>query len=95
MESLILRDTVEYLLANCFRNKKEIACKIGVSYRSLLNCCAGKGTHRAMDGPDIKTSCILRKNMIGLPQLVLSYFPYSGYFSANMTIRKNLFEKCQ
>lgn len=67
MESLILRDTVEYLLANCFRNKKEMACKIGVSYRSLLNCCAGKGTHRAMDVVFTKTIryCVENRIMLG------------------------------
>lgn len=45
MDSFILREAVEYLLTSCFRSKKEIASEIGVSYRSLLNCCNQKGTY--------------------------------------------------
>ena len=48
MERAVLIETSEYLLAHHFRNKKEMACEIGVSYRTLLNCCMGKGTHNAM-----------------------------------------------
>ena len=47
MERAVLIETSEYLLAHHFRNKKEMACEIGVSYRTLLNCCMGKGTHNA------------------------------------------------
>lgn len=48
MENIVLEEAVNYLLAHCFRSKKELASEIGVSYRSLLNCCMGKGTHNAM-----------------------------------------------
>ena len=48
MEHMVLKELVNYLLAHGFRSKKELASEIGVSYRALLNCCMGKGTHNAM-----------------------------------------------
>ena len=70
MESIVLRDTVEYLLAHCFRNKKEMACEIGVSYRLLLNCCTGKGTHRAMNVVLMKMIWYCAENRIMLGEAI-------------------------
>ena len=67
MESVVLKDTVEYLLAHCFRSKKEMANEIGVSYRTLLNCCQGKSTHRAMNTVSAKLIryCIKKRILLG------------------------------
>lgn len=48
MEIIVFQNMVEHLLLHYFRSKKELACKTGVSYRLLLNCCIGKGTRKAM-----------------------------------------------
>lgn len=66
MENHIFREIVEYLLKHCFHSKKEIAHEIGVSYRVLLNCCTGKGTHRAMNTVSAKILRYCVKNRITL-----------------------------
>lgn len=47
MESVVIQEVVEYLLAHYFRSKKELASEICISYRTLLNCYTGKGKSRA------------------------------------------------
>lgn len=67
MESIVLEEAVNYLLAHGFRSKKELASEIGVSYRILLNCCLGKGTHNAMSIVSAKLIryCIENRVMLG------------------------------
>ena len=42
MENIILQEAIEYLRVFCFRNKKEMACEIGVGYTALILGCAVK-----------------------------------------------------
>lgn len=70
MEGIVLEETVKYLLKYSFRSKKEMACKIGVSYRALLNCCAGKGTHRAINDVFAKLIRYCIKNRIMLDEAI-------------------------
>ena len=70
MENIVLREMVEYLLAYCFRSKKEMACEIGVSYRALLNCCTGRGTNRAMNTVSAKLLRYCVENRIALGEAI-------------------------
>ena len=45
----MVKEIVNHLLEHYFRNKKEMAREINVSYRSLLNCCTGKGTRQSIN----------------------------------------------
>ena len=67
MESIVLGETINYLLTHGFHSKKELASEIGVSYRTLLNCCMGKGTDRAMNTVSTKLIryCVENRIMLG------------------------------
>lgn len=67
MEKLVFQNIVEYLLMHRFRTKKDMACEIGISYRILLNCYAGKGTHQAMNIVSAKLLryCIVNRIALG------------------------------
>ena len=48
---------IDYLLKRHFPNKKDMADALGISYRTLLNVCAGRGTTKNINEV---TSAILR-----------------------------------
>lgn len=70
MENIILQEAIEYLRVFCFRNKKEMACEIGVSYRSLLNCCTGKSTPHNVNIVSAKLIRYCVKNRIALSESI-------------------------
>ena len=56
MEYLVLQ-LIDYLLERSFASKRNMADALGISYRMLLNVCAGRGTTKNINEV---TSAILR-----------------------------------
>lgn len=67
MESVVIQEVVEYLLAHYFRSKKELASEICISYRTLLNCYTGKGTQSTMSivSARLIRYCVENRIMLG------------------------------
>ena len=71
MENVVFQAMTEFLLRHCFRNKKDLARKIGISYRTFLNCCSGKGTHRAINDASSKLLRYCIENKIALDDAII------------------------
>ena len=56
MNDVILQ-MISFLLANVFPSKRNMADALGISYRTLLNVCAGRGSTKNINEV---TSAILR-----------------------------------
>ena len=56
MEYLVLQ-LIDYLLEHSFASKRNMADALGISYRTLLNVCAGRGSTKNINEV---TSAILR-----------------------------------
>ena len=49
MEQRLIQQLTGSLLPSCFQTKKEMAEKIGVSYRTLLTVCDGNGSGKTTE----------------------------------------------